>query len=214
MTPYAPPRFCASAFNCPHCNAYAQQSWETFHGFLPGDYSTGLFEPLLKAVCTHCKKYTLWHDKKLLFPEDAGVRPPNSDLNTDIKEDYLEAKGISNKSPRGAAALLRLCIQKLCLQLGEKGKDLDTDIANLVKKGLPATVQQALDIVRVIGNNAVHPGQIDLKDDQEIAMKLFELINLIAEVMITQPKQVKSLYDSLPQTSKTAIAKRDASKGE
>jgi hypothetical protein len=38
-------------------------------------------------------------------------------------------------------------------------------------------VQQSLDIVRVIGNDAVHPGQIDLTDDIETATKLFVLIN-------------------------------------
>ena len=121
----------------------------------------------------------------------------------------MEAKAIVNKSPRGAAALLRLCIQKLCEQLGEKGKNINDDIANLVKIGLPVKIQQALDVVRVIGNNAVHPGQIDLRDDQDTAMKLFELINVIAEVMITQPKEVERLYQSLPQTAREAIQKRD-----
>ena len=49
--------------------------------------------------------------------------------------------------------------------MGEKGKDINTDIGNLVKKGLPIKVQESLDILRVIGNEAVHPGQLDLKDD-------------------------------------------------
>ena len=115
-----------------------------------------------------------------------------------------------SKSPRGAAALLRLAIQKMCKELGEAGENLNNDIASLVKKGLPPKVQQALDTVRVIGNNAVHPGQIDLRDDVEIANQLFGLLNLIAEVMITQPKHVESLYTSVvPESVRKAIKKRD-----
>ena len=117
-------------------------------------------------------------------------------------------------SPRGSAALLRLCIQKLCKHLGKTGDNLNADIANLVKDGLDARIQKALDIVRVVGNNAVHPGQIDLTDDKDIASKLFRLINMIADSMITQPKHVDEFYDLLPESSKTQIKKRDAPKGE
>jgi len=128
----------------------------------------------------------------MIYPEDIGVAPPNSDLDEDIRKDYTEARGIVNKSPRGAAALLRLCIQKMCKQLKEDGKNLNTDIGNLVKKGLPVQIQQALDIVRVIGNNAVHPGQIDLADDR-----------------ITKPRKTRELYGLLPQAARDAIEKRD-----
>jgi len=63
--------------------------------------------------------------------------------------------------------------------------------------------------VRVIGNDAVHPGQIDLKDNTDMAEKLFDLVNLITDVMITQPKQVDDLYESLPHSKKEQIIKRD-----
>ena len=96
----------------------------------------------------------------------------------------------------------------LGLALGEKG-DLDASIANLVKKGLTIKIQQALDIVRVIGNNAVHPGQIDLKDNRDTALQLFNLINIIANVMISEPKEVEKLYQSLPKGAKDAIERRD-----
>ena len=66
-----------------------------------------------------------------------------------------------------------------------------------------------MDAVRVIGNNAVHPGEIDLKDDRETATALFELLNMIVEVMITQPKKVDQIYDKIPQGAKEAIEKRD-----
>ena len=49
-----------------------------------------------------------------------------------------------------------------------KGKNIDDDIGALVKRGLDARIQKALDVVRVVGNNAVHPGQIDLRDDNEL----------------------------------------------
>ena len=208
MIPYKPPEFRAEAFNCPHCNAYAHQIWQSILA-VKSSVPNWAVSDLELAQCTRCNSYTLWHFEKMIYPEDSGVQPPNPDLRDDIKEDYLEAKAIVNNSPRGAAALLRLCIQKLCEQLGEKGKNINDDIANLVKRGLPLKIQQALDVVRVIGNNAVHPGQIDLKDDRELAMKLFELINLIAEVMITQPKQIEQLYESLPASSREAIEKRD-----
>lgn len=79
-----------------------------------------------------------------------------------------------------------------------------------MKKGLPSKIQKALDIVRVVGNDSVHPGLIDINDDPDIVNKLFQLINLIAEAMITQPKEVDALYDTLiSDGKKQAIAKRD-----
>ncbi|MEN9421908.1 MAG: hypothetical protein RLZZ107_1387, partial [Bacteroidota bacterium] len=114
-----------------------------------------------------------------------------------------------HKSPRGAAALLRLAVQKLCIQQAEKGKDINKDIANLVKKGLSTTIQQALDALRVIGNESVHPGQIDLRDDPDTAQALFRLLNKIAETMITEPKQIQEIYDKIPESKKIAIDDRD-----
>jgi hypothetical protein len=134
---------------------------------------------------------------------------PNNDLPDEIKRDYEEARSIINHSPRGAAALLRLCIQKLCAFLGESGTNINADIAALVKKGLNPLVQKSLDIVRVVGNEAVHPGTIDVTDDPEIAIHLCKLVNIIAETMITQPKHVDALYGILPQDKRDQIEKRD-----
>lgn len=71
-------------------------------------------------------------------------------------------------------------------------------------------IQKALDIVRVIGNEAVHPGQIDLRDDTETASKLFNVINLIVDTMITQPRSIDELFQSLPESNRNEIEKRDA----
>jgi len=159
--------------------------------------------------CYNCKKFAVWVHENMVFPGQRDADMPNPDMNEDIMRDFEEARGIVSASPRGAAALLRLCVQKLCKQLGEKGKNIDEDIASLVQKGLSPIVQKSLDVVRVIGNEAVHPGTIDLKDDRETAMQLFKLVNLIAEQMISIPKSIGTIYDSLPEPKRKAIERRD-----
>ncbi len=160
--------------------------------------------------CYSCKDTSVWVHDRLVYPAHKSVVVPNADLPDDIKADFVEAVEILDLSPRGSAALLRLCVQKLCRHLGRGGENLNADIAALVKDGLDERLQRSLDIVRVIGNNAVHPGQIDLTDDKETASRLFRLVNLIADRMITQPKQVDELYDDLPPTAREQIEKRDA----
>jgi len=162
--------------------------------------------------CEGCGKRSIWHNGKMVYPDATGITPSNTDLSEEIQADYNEAASILNRSPRGSAALLRLCVQKLCKQLGEPGENINADIASLVKKGLNSKIQQALDVVRVVGNNAVHPGELDLKDNRDVAIQLFKLINLIAEKMITEPKEVDEIYSAVvPKAAKEAIKKRDGS---
>lgn len=95
------------------------------------------------------------------------------------------------------------------VDLGEKGKNINDDIGSLVKKGLPIEVQQALDYCRVIGNNGVHPGEIELTSNPEISHSLFEMLNFIVEDRISRPKKVAALYNILPQGALSAVKKRD-----
>jgi hypothetical protein len=130
-------------------------------------------------------------------------------LPANIFADFQEARSIVQRSPRGAAALFRLCIQKLCVHLGETGKNINSDIAALVKKGLNPKIQKSLDIVRVIGNESVHPGTIDVQDEPQTAAQLATLINLIVDEMITRPQLVDELYAKLPEAKREEIKKRD-----
>lgn len=159
--------------------------------------------------CYNCQKISVWVHDKLVFPMSGEAPIPNADMPDDIRRDYLEASAISNLSPRGAAALLRLGIQKLCIFLKKPGKNINDDIASLVRDGLDARVQKALDTVRVIGNDAVHPGQIDLRDDRDTAESLFRLMNIIVEKMISEPKHIDEMYESLPEGKRRQIEKRD-----
>ncbi len=212
MIPYEPPAYHVKAYNCPYCNAYSKQHWFQVQGNKIPNYSNRggfVYTRGELTYCEQCGKSTIWVNHKMIYPSYGAAPFPNPDLPDDIKEEYEEARSIVINSPRGAAALLRLAIQKLCVHLGEKGENINTDIKNLVNKGLSPDIQKALDVVRVIGNESVHPGEMNLKDNVGVAIALFELINLITEKMISDPKKIASLYEKLPEEKKKAIEERD-----
>ncbi|TGK23571.1 DUF4145 domain-containing protein [Leptospira yasudae] len=162
------------------------------------------------SICQVCKEISIWVSQQLIYPQRISIALPNEDMSDEIKSLYNEAAEIFKNSPRGAAALLRLALQKLLIQLGKKGKSINDDIKELVSEGLSSKVQQALDLVRVVGNNAVHPGQIDLEDNINAASVLFRILNFIAEELISKPKDLENLYNSIiPEETRKHIEKRD-----
>lgn len=224
---YYPPEHAKGQFHCPHCGVYAKQRWS--HLSAVSDiytqrnqygisrrsnilgltmFNENLTENWTISICEHCDEKMVWLDNEIVYPKKMIVELPNDDLSEDIKKDYLEAAIILNDSPRSSAALLRLALQKLCKQLGEKGDNINEDIKNLVKKGLNPQIQKSLDILRITGNNAVHPGEINVEEKPELVLKLFELINFIAEKMITELKEIEGFYEELPSNAKEQVKKR------
>jgi hypothetical protein len=164
------------------------------------------------SKCFNCKKVSIWFHTKLVYPQHNSTHTPNHDLSEDIQKDFIEAASIMQQSPRGAAALLRLCVQKLCKQLGKPGKNIDKDIQSLVDDGLDPMVQQALDYVRVVGNQAVHPGELDLKDDVATVSTLFDCLNTVADQIITRKRVMSERFASLPKTKLQGILDRGKKK--
>lgn len=206
---YYPPKFNEKQFHCALCNVFASQSWFNLQINCLDNLKATDF---MASFCSHCKKWSYWYNGRLMVPNASPVEPKHHDLPEDCQADYEEARDIVSRSPRGAVALLRLCLQKLMPHLGEDGKNINEDIKSLVAKGLPLIVQQALDVCRVVGNNAVHPGELDINDTPEIAHQLFRMINFIVADRIARPKEIQALYAQLPQGAIDAIAKRDCSK--
>jgi hypothetical protein len=204
---YIKPEVFAKSSTCPICGAIAKQNWWMI-SFSQSEYANNDSNEIRVGTCQHCEKSTLWIHNEMYFPSIGNAPTPNSEMSESVKTIYLEAASIYSKSPRGAAALLRLAVQLLCKELGQKGENINDDIKQLVKQGLPELVQQSLDIVRLTGNDAVHPGQIDT-DNSEVVIHLFNLINVIVEYMIALPKKVSGIYGSLPVYSIKTIEKRD-----
>jgi len=213
---YIAPMHKSVRFTCPHCNTLSQHRWETL--FFAEDFGRtgGVSQCLDISRCFSCGQYTIWinrgADKDLIYP---AISPPepNKDMPQSVLELYLEAGRIYTISPRAACALLRLSIDRLCNELGANDRDINKNIGVLVQRGLPQKIQQALDVVRVVGNKAVHPGHIAFEvDDKNTATMLFQLINLITNHMISEPKELNVLFDSLPESTKDAIKVRDTPK--
>ncbi|AKU69528.1 DUF4145 domain-containing protein [Prevotella fusca] len=212
---YVTPARDKDTFTCPHCHTLSLMkfSWHRHdedNQFVAqrGFYNEYLNE-LFIARCVNCGKKIIWINDDYIYP-DIVAEEPNADMPESVKQLYNEAGTIYNKSPRAACALLRLAIDRLCNELGETDRDINKNIGILVKKGLPQAVQQALDVVRVVGNKAVHPGVISFDvDDKGTATMLMHLLNIITERMITEPKEIESLYEGLPETVKESITKRD-----
>jgi hypothetical protein len=157
----------------------------------------------------------IWREKKAIWPLVSRAPEAHSDLPDQIKADFEEARQIYNASPRASAALLRLCLQKLCKHLGASGKNINSDIQHLYDEfGLGRRVRDSMDILRVVGNNAVHPGEIDLEDNQEISLGLFQILNFIVDKAISEPAQIDLIYSKLPETAREAIERRDVSAGD
>jgi hypothetical protein len=214
---YVAPVLMREAFHCMYCGVYTRQSWSAL---VEGRTVT---TRVRKCRCFNCRKDSFWLARDpgyareedpsapMLWPFGSALAPtPHAEMPDDVRADYDEARGIVDRSPRGAAALLRLAVQKLAIALGEKGDNLNDDIASLVKRGLPEGVQQALDALRVIGNNAVHPGELDLRDDRDTAVSLFSLLNFIIDQQIAEPKRLSRAYALLPERARQAIERRDS----
>lgn len=214
------PKYLEKAFRCPHCGSNNQQDWYRSSTLFSAPNSTGIPLQQIKfstARCAVCHEFSIWDNanREMVYPDVVTVPLPHSDMPEEIAKDYQEARSIAGKSARGAAALLRLATEKLARVIVKNrelsgGGDLNGNIKLLVANGLHSDIQRALDSLRVIGNEAVHPGVLDLRDDKATAEKLFQLLNLIVQNQISEPALIQSLYEEkVPPEKKDGIEQRD-----
>ncbi|MCP5038991.1 MAG: DUF4145 domain-containing protein [Rhodobacteraceae bacterium] len=121
---------------------------------------------------------------------------------------FGEAGVVFQHSPRAAAALLRLALQHLLVELDQPGKNINSDINALIDKGLDPDIAKSMHAVRIIGNESVHPGVIDVDDEPSVAEIMFDLMNQIVGQMITRPNQNADLWEKLPESKREEVEVR------
>ena len=125
--------------------------------------------------CHSCSGFALWVGDRLVFPINVDKTPAL------VEEDFEEAAAILNKSPRGAIALMRVCIQKLMPLLKQDGENLNDTMSSLVRKGLEVEIQQAMEVLQVLGNDPVQPTSLDTQEDKEMALRFVDSLKAILE---------------------------------
>ncbi|MED4136001.1 DUF4145 domain-containing protein [Priestia megaterium] len=235
---YTQPEYGENKFNCPNCGAFSHQQWSEILHYpfydggsidiksylreVPQMYELEEEEAISSSinnfltnnyvaisVCYQCRNASIWIDGKMVYPLLSSAPLPNQDMPKDVKELYEEARRVSALSPRASTAMLRLALEKLLPQIGAEKGNIDNMIGQLVRKGLPKEVEKALDNLRVIGNEAVHPGTIDIKDNANFASALFRLLNFVVDRMITQLKEIDEIYELLPEGKRKGIEQRN-----
>jgi len=210
---YVEPQHRKASFTCPHCEAVTGQTWAPVNGAAG---VTGSAYGICQS--TDCGEATLWvgelteyggiKDAVMVWPSHTPGPRPNDDMPDNVAQAYQEARKVLPHSPRAAGALLRLALQLLMPHVGKAGKNLNDEIAELVREGLRPNVQKALDAVRIIGNDAVHPGAIDT-DDRETVLAMFALLNQIVYDLVTRPRELDEVWQKLPEGKRNSVGKRD-----
>lgn len=236
---YKPPEFKSAAFQCPHCNTHSQQRWHNLyrhtekfeegderllieiHRTIPAPCAAITLRDAyhIASICQHCHGISIWQyyhgrntNRRMIYPLLPNAPLPNNDMPEEVKTIYNEARSISHLSPRAAAALLRVTLEKLTDHLGEKEGNLNTRIKKLKERGLPEKVIKSLDIVRIFGNESSHAGQIDLgnEDNADIVNRLFKLVNFVVEKMISDEMEIDALSAKLPDNKKQGVKNKDS----
>lgn len=204
MSQYIEPAPKAPAYTCPHCGTLA----EVRRDYWTREAGTNGPPEWHGTRCRVCGGWIAWFKDERRWPSSFIGPLAHEKMPANVREIYDEAREVGGRSPRSAGALLRLGLQVLVSELVTE-PNLNKAIGDLVKDGLPERIQKAMDVLRVVGNNAVHPGEIVLDEQPETVQALFQLLNLVVEDRIARIQEIDALYEALPAGALEAIDRRD-----
>lgn len=239
------PIYGEKSFICPNCSVHAQQFWQEvvtgsrsiyidderewedveYYDLQSGLRSTQNQEEMYFRTdnlvsfskCNSCDEICVWVDGNLVHPLKHSIEDPKELMPQEVKSLYNEARDVFTYSPRASVALLRLALEELLPFLGTEKAKINVMISDLSRKGkLKEEVKNAMDVLRIIGNNAVHGGVIELsnleEDPQRTAKALFKLLNYIVVETLQSNALIKEFYSLLPEQSLEGINLRDSKK--
>lgn len=139
------------------------------------------------------------------YKKPKQTRSAPSVVPPDITKEYNEAVAVLEQSTKASAALSRRCLQNLLHNhLNIKKKDLNQEIDELLKTGIPTYLSEAIDAVRNIGNFAAHPikfqntGTIADVEPGEAEWSL-DVLEMLFDFYFVRPADAKARIDALNQ---------------
>jgi hypothetical protein len=198
---------------CPHCgNESSQvlvhsQVCEWVGRSLVDDAELNLGRTYFVASCETCNHillYSFYGDDHAdrypeIFAESYLEYPASGNLPLSvpdsIRQVYEEATKIKLSSPNAFAVQIRRALEVLCKDRGAKGKNLNEQIKDLVsREELPATLGEAADLLRHLGNTGAHADEKSIRLSQVKALDKF--FRAIVEYVYVAPSTVSALRDS------------------
>jgi hypothetical protein len=135
--------------------------------------------------CHSCNGFALWVGGRLVFPTSLDRTPEL------VEEDIEEAAAILDKSPRGATALMRVCIQKLVPMLRDNDKELDDYISSLVRKGLEVEMQQSVEVLQILRKDSAQLNPLESQADRETALRFLDSLKVVLEQRMSKNQDEK-----------------------
>lgn len=204
---YVKPNANSQAFTCPHCGVLAEQLWCLLTRVVSTNMRREDSNSMI-GTCRNCDKLTIWlgddyDEKSMVYPTTGNAKLPNEYMPEYIQKDYCEARDIVSRSPRAACVLLRLCIEKICDEQEAEGDSLAKKIEKMMEKGISLEINDAFTSVRIIGNDAAHPREINLADDIDTATMLFDIVNYIVEDIYAKQARIKEIGEHVSKNKST-----------
>lgn len=180
----------------------------------------GFRPPWTATVCLGCRKGSVWRDGKRVFPARVPSIQPHEDMPPKARGLFEEAVAVKGLSPRASAALARASLESFLKEHFSESKayNLDERVAE-AGRHISAELWEALTVLRVVGNEALHDGKIEMQldgSDDAYIEPLLGAVNGLAEELISRPARTRALYEKLPDAKRTGaeqtrdrIASRD-----
>jgi hypothetical protein len=215
------PDISKSIWTCPYCQATVQQfDLGIVIQFTSSFPHQPYYETLFNGTqCSHCARVMIWHidssesgflqrqnqklylqhtdsgsiKAKIIYPETRSIgESPNEDIPPEIQKIYEEARAVAPHSLRAANALLRTVLEKMVIGNGGEGAKLYHKIKNLADKNvITGQWAETLQNVRILGNEAAHPGEINFDEEVDAAFtnSIFSCINAFAQQTYTRKRE-------------------------
>lgn len=141
----------------------------------------------------------------------------HDDMPPQVRELYEEAAAVAVVSPRAGAAFARVTVERLIKHLDPdalRSAMLEQRIARIKRQGISTSLGRMLDVVRVVGNGAVHvkdePNDLVvlvLDDEQgpEFVNLLLQVTNDLVDELITKSRIVEELWEKIPEVIRARI---------
>lgn len=114
----------------------------------------------------------------------------------EIKSAFEAALKVKNIDISICLLSLRRVLEAICKDQGAEGRNLDTMIKNMLDKGLlPNIMDDACWIIRQLGNDAAHAGEIRVY--QSDVNQTIEFLKTIIHYLYTLPKQMEKLKEKI-----------------